>query len=188
MIDLGHDFAWKHPLSRASAIAFLNPATQLESQQEQQSQQQQQPQQPQQRQQQRPSQPLQRQQVQQQLVADTGGEASPSLMDRPERQPEQQPMHPAVHQAAGSQDATQHFAIGADDLSYWPVALESHNLEADNSEDADSAASIDGSDADDAYWAHECYSAAPDRPQPNEQRPRSPSDDGELPAKRRRPG
>ena len=82
----------------------------------------------------------------------------------------------------------QHFAIGTDELSYWPTTLESHRLDAGSSDGTDSATSGDGSDADDAYWAHECYAAALDQSQPRERRPRSPSDEGGLPAKRPRPG
>ena len=190
MVELDRDFAWQRPLSRTAVIAHLNPAAQPETQQVQQLQRQQQ-------QQQRLPQPPQRQQPQQQQqVADRLGEANLDRLDRPERQHEQQQLQPPQQQqqqqqqqqvAEGPSD-TQHFAIGTDDLSHWPAALESFNLEADDSEEAESNASLGDAEADDAYWTNELYAEAPDDQQAGEQWPRSPSVEGGSPAKRHRPG
>ena len=100
----------------------------------------------------------------------------------------QQPQLQPRQQAEEGHGQTQHHDIALDDRSQWPATLESFSLEADDSDEAQSTASVVEDEADDAYWIQQCYAQAQDQSQACRQRDRSPSVEGGSPAKRRRPG
>ena len=181
-IEMGSDFCWGAPLSRLAAIDFLNP----------------QPDQHQSSESQAPE-----QQVRHQASVRGDQVAAQTLLEPSE--PSLELQLGEQRQGEASSSGTSAIAnVGPATASTEPVAqklsllttaepvrpgcFEAFAIDSDESDGIEAPSDIDA-DADDAYWLSELCSNGVGNIQPAvEEQNGSPSDDGDRPAKRHRPG